>query len=395
MNPAVLTVNAGSSSIKLAVYKISDGEIQKDAAIHGGVSGLGTNPIMRLSIHEKGQDVFSKKLDRAIDHTEATDHLFDAVRNLLGDIKLLGVGHRVVHGGLNFAAPSILTPEAIDDLAKLTPLAPGHQPINLAVVKKAQTYWPDISQIACFDTSFHRTQPLPATQFALPRKMHGEGVIRYGFHGLSYEYIARAAPTICGDMACERMVVAHLGAGASMCAIHCGKSVATTMGFTALDGLPMGTRCGDLDPGVVLYLLQEKNMSADHISDMLYNGSGLLGMSEISSDMRILEASEDRRAKEAIAYFVYRAVCEIGSLAAALGGLDALIFTAGIGENSTKVRADILAGLGWLGLTLDETANTSNAALISQEGCTPSAWVIPTNEELMIAEHCYRLVAAE
>ncbi len=395
MNDAVLTLNAGSSSIKLSVYHVTDGALQDGATISGGISDLDSNPVMRLAVNSAVRDVVSNKLNPSIDHAGATDLLLGSVKKMLVGENLLGIGHRVVHGGLDFTSPCILSPEAIDGLRKLTPLAPGHQPANLEGIAKAQFNWPDIPQVACFDTSYHRTQPTSATQFAIPRKMLDEGVVRYGFHGLSYEYIASTAPAIIGGMPHQRMIVAHLGAGASMCAIKYGKSIATTMGFTALDGLPMGTRCGDLDPGVLLYLLQEKNMSADTVADMLYTQSGLLGMSELSSDMRVLARSDDPHAQEAIAYFVYRSIREIGSLTAALGGLDALVFTAGIGENSPEIRAAILNELGWLGFKLDETANASNNLLISKHGAVPTAWAIPTNEEFMIAQHTHRLVSAK
>ena len=394
MNEAILTLNAGSSSIKLSAYEVRNGDLKKDAIISGEISGLDSNPIMRLTKKTETHNDVRDRLEPSIDHAGATDLLLAAVNKLLDGRNLAGVGHRVVHGGIKYTSPCILTPEAIDDLRKLTPLAPGHQPANLEGIAKAQIKWPDVPQVACFDTSFHRTQPTPATQFAIPRNMLDDGVIRYGFHGLSYEYIASAAPEIIGAQPRQRMIVAHLGSGASMCAIKNGQSVATTMGFTALDGLPMGTRCGNLDAGVVLYLLQEKKLKEDEIAEILYERSGLLGMSEISSDMRVLADSDDPYAEEAIAYFVYRSIREIGSLTAALGGLDALVFTAGIGENSPKIRTAIIEKLDWLGFELDETANESNKLLITKRGATPTAWVAPTNEELMIARHTHQLVAA-
>ena len=399
MTDSVLTLNAGSSSLKFAVYGVDDGALGARLRLEGQVSGLDHEPRFSL-VSEEGAQEIAVPGGAAAGHQGAYDLVFDAIDARLGDAPLLAVGHRVVHGGATFSAPARLSPATIAALDALSPLAPGHQPHNLAGVRAAIARWPEAPQVACFDTSFHRTQGRAAELFALPRRFADEGVIRYGFHGLSYEYIAGAAPTVMDRAGPpERMIVAHLGAGASMCAMKDGRSVATTMGFTALDGLPMGTRCGDLDPGVILYFLQEKKMSAYDIADCLYRESGLKGLSGVASDMRALEASDAPEAAEAIAYFVYRCVREIGALAAVLGGVDALVFTAGVGENAARVRADILEGCRWLGFELDENANAAvregritnaGAGAGGREG--PSAWVIPTNEELMIARRALEAV---
>lgn len=394
MSGTVLTLNAGSSSVKFALYGVENG-LGETAILKGQVSGLNDNaPALRIDAH--GETVVDRKLDahEARDHASATDCLLKEIDSRRGDTPMLAVGHRVVHGGLEFSAPALATDDAIAVLETLTPLAPGHQPHNLGGIAAARKRWPDAPHVACFDTAFHRTQPRVAEQFALPRSLTEEGVIRYGFHGLSYEYIAEAAPTLMDPAPHERMIVAHLGAGASMCAIRNGQSIATTMGFTALDGLPMGTRCGDLDPGVLLYLLEEKGMSVRALTDCLYKQSGLLGISGVSADMRVLEASDDPHAEEAIAYFAHRCIREIGALAGALGGLDALVFTAGVGENAAAFRARVVRGCEWLGFRLDEAANADNGARITAQGDGPSAWVIPTNEELMIARDTLRLIEA-
>lgn len=393
MNKGILTLNTGSSSIKLALFPVVDGALQSDAKISVRLTGIGDEP----NLHIKSNPSFGGE-NRVIEcdaceQESAIEFVLRSVNEMLLDTELVSVGHRIVHGGASFAKPCFLTPPVVDALGALTPLAPGHQPANLQGVCAAMRRWPQAPQVGCFDTSFHRTQPKAAMQFAIPRQLIDEGIIRYGFHGLSYEYIAEAAPSILDGYASERIIVAHLGAGASMCAIRNGRSVATTMGFTALDGLPMGTRCGDLDPGVILYLLQEKKLTPSDIAEILYEKSGLLGLSQISGDMRILENSDSNLSREAVEYFAYRCVREIGSLTAALGGLDALIFTAGIGENSASVRERILNNLGWLGLKIDNKLNQEHKTRITAEGVTPSAWVLPTNEELMIARHAFQLLA--
>jgi acetate kinase len=304
------------------------------------------------------------------------------------------VGHRVVHGGTKFHAPVLVNPETLAELETLNPLAPLHQPHNVAVIRAVVQMAPNLPQVACFDTAFHRTQPAVVQAFALPRRYAEEGVRRYGFHGLSYEYIASVLPTIDRRAAEGRTVVAHLGNGASMCALSGGRSVATTMSFTPLDGLVMGTRSGAVDPGVLLYLMKQHGMDADALQRLLYYQSGLLAVSGISSDMRTLLASSDRRAAEALDLFVYRITRELGSLAAALGGLDALVFTGGIGENAISIRTRVCRDASWLGLEFDEEANANGGPCISRKGSRVSAWVIPTNEELMIALHTRRLLGS-
>lgn len=380
---AVLTLNAGSSSIKAGVFAVDGGAIVERPILKAQVADLDGAPNLTVSV---GGDSNSEAphQDRAGGHAAAIDALLNEIEQRLEGVEVFCVGHRIVHGGAAFTSPQRLTPGVIAELDKLTPLAPGHQPHNLAGIAAITKRWPHVRQVACFDTAFHRTQPSVAERFALPRALTEEGVIRYGFHGLSYEYIAAATPEIIGALP-RRMIVAHLGAGASMCALLDGRSVATTMGFTALDGLPMATRCGAIDPGVLLYLLEEKDMTADDAADLLHNKSGLLGISGISGDMRVLEGSNAQEARDAVDYFVYRAVREIGALAAALDGVDALVFTAGIGENSSYIRKRILEGSAWLGFKIDDKANALHAARITIAGAARSAWVIPTNEELVIA----------
>jgi acetate kinase len=308
---------------------------------------------------------------------------------------LLAVGHRVVHGGQLFSAPVLINATVLAELETFVPLAPLHQPHNLATIRALFETMPSLPQVACFDTAFHRTQPEVAQRFALPRRFADAGVRRYGFHGLSYEYIASVLPTIDPTLADARIIVAHLGSGASLCAIQNGRSIATTMGFSPLDGLVMGTRCGNLDPGVLLYLIDHYNMNAQALEQLLYYQSGLLGVSGISNDMRTLLDSDDPLAKEAIDLFVYRAGREIGSLAAALGGLDALIFTGGIGEHSAVIRAQVCHQAAWLGLQLDDSANETDASRISTLNSKVSAWIVATNENLMIAHHTLRQVTFE
>jgi acetate kinase len=306
--------------------------------------------------------------------------------------QIVAAGHRVAHGGLKYARPVLVNAEVLTDLESLVPLVPLHQPHNLAAIKIVAKRAPELPQVACFDTSFHCTQSAIAQAFAIPRHLTEEGVRRYGFHGLSYEYIASVLPGIDTRAAAGRTIVAHLGSGASMCAMKNSRSVATTMGFSSIEGLPMGTRCGALDPGVLLYLMDRHNMDARGLEKLLYKESGLLGVSSISSDVRTLLASSDPRAAEALDLFVYRITRELGSLTAALGGLDALVFTGGICENATTIRARICRDATWLGLELDETANEAGGPRISQPGSQVAAWIIPTNEELMIAQHSRRLL---
>ena len=303
------------------------------------------------------------------------------------DSSIAAVGHRIVHGGPDYAEPVLIDDATLAKLKALIPLAPLHQPHNVAGVEAAMKAFPSMPQVACFDTAFHRSQPFINDTYALPRSYYDEGVRRYGFHGLSYEFITRKLRTIAPQIAREDVIIAHLGNGASMCAVHDGRAVATTMGFTALDGLSMGTRCGQIDPGVVLYLMTEKKMSADAISDLLWKNSGLKGMSGLSQDMRELEASDSPAARDAIAYFVSRIRRELASLAAAVNGAEAIVFTAGIGEHSWKVREAALKDMEWMGVHLDRQANRANAQIISAKTSPTTIFVIPTNEELMIAEH--------
>ena len=306
--------------------------------------------------------------------------------------RIVGVGHRVVHGGPDHGSPVVVTPAILDELRKLEPLAPLHQPYNLGAIDAVAQRLPDVPQVACFDTSFHRGQPAVAELVPLPAELRRGGLQRYGFHGLSYEYIASVLPDIAPAVAAGRVIIAHLGSGASLCALRDRRSVDSSLGFTALDGLCMGTRPGALDPGVVLYLFQGLGMSAKEVETVLYKRSGLLGISGISNDMRDLLASDAASARLAIDYFVYRAAREIGALTAVLGGLDAIVFTAGIGEHSAVIRRRICEASAWLGLQLDQAANDAHATCISSATSKVSAWMIPTNEELMIARHTGRLL---
>jgi acetate kinase len=322
----------------------------------------------------------------AKDGDEAIAALAEWLRSMYGGSRVLGVGHRVVHGGARFSGPTILNREVMQELYQFVPLAPLHQPYNLAAIEAVFERLPDVPQVACFDTSFHRGQPEVAELIPLPRELREQGVQRYGFHGISYEFIASVLPLYAPGISNGRVIVAHLGSGASMCAMKDRKSVDSTLGFTALDGLCMGTRPGALDPGVVLHLFQGLNLSAKEVETLLYKKSGLIGISEISSDMRDLLGREEPAARLAIDYFVYRAAKEIGALAAVLGGIDALVFTAGIGENSPEIRQRICEASAWLGIEIDADANNENRTTISTASSKASVWVIPTNEELMIAK---------
>lgn len=387
MSQAVLVLNAGSSSIKFTVFD-REGE-RLEVRYEGQIEAIGVAPRFRAH-NETGAMVLDRSWENqpaGAGHTYALAQLTAWLDPLLPEEGLLGVGHRVVHGGPEYSAPLVITETNLRALERYVPLAPLHQPANLAGIRAASEFLPGVPQVACFDTAFHRAHPLVADRFALPIEYHAAGVRRYGFHGLSYEYIARELPRIAPELAVGRVVVAHLGNGASMCAIRNGQSVDSTMGFTALDGLPMGTRCGQIDPGVLLYLAQARRMDAGQIEDLLYKRSGLLGISGLSSDMRELLGSDDPRAAEAVGYFVYRIVRETGALASVLGGIDAFIFTAGIGERAAPVRAQVCRQLAWLGIELDEPANLRHGPRISTSGSRVSAWVIPTDEERMIALH--------
>ena len=387
MTDAILVLNAGSSSLKFSVF-LDRPRAAPQLALRGQIEGILTKPSF-VARDASGTTLAESDLGAATQpgHQGAAGFLLDWVQQRLGGQRLVAAGHRVVHGGLEFSAPVRVSAAVLDALDRLVPLAPLHQPHNLAAIRAVAARAPDLAQVACFDTAFHTAQPPLAQAFALPRRLTEAGIRRYGFHGLSYEYIAHMLPLVDMRAASGRTVVAHLGNGASMCALAAGKSAASTMGFTALDGLPMGTRCGAIDPGVLLYLLDRHGMDARGLEKLLYHESGLLGVSGISSDMRALLASRDAHAAEAVDLFVYRIVRELGSLAAALGGLDALVFTAGIGENTPSIRARVCRAAAWLGIELDESANAEGGPRISRAGSRTSAWVLPTNEELMIALH--------
>jgi len=383
---AIAVINAGSSSIKFSLFAERDGDLELKA--RGQVEGLYTAP--HFAAKDGGGAPLGEKSwgeGVRLGHEGALDYLMGFLRGELGELRLAGVGHRVVHGGVEFAQPVRVDVKILSALEKYVPLAPLHQPHNLSPIRLLLQRLPELPQVACFDTAFHRAQPPLAQLFALPKSLTERGVRRYGFHGLSYEYIAQALPKYDAKAARGKTIVLHLGNGASMCAIASGRSVASTMGFTAVDGLPMGTRCGSLDPGVMLYLIDELKMDARAIEKLIYQQSGLLGVSGISSDMRTLEASSEPDAKVAIDLFIYRIGRELGSLAAALGGIDAIVFTAGIGENSRSLRERVCRDAAWLGLDLDAAANQAGGPRISTSGSRVAAWVIPTNEELMIARH--------
>jgi acetate kinase len=393
MSGQILVLNSGSSSIKFALFTAA---AQPVRVLHGTISGIGADPGF------SAEDADGKPLPAglhgggaALTHETALARLFDWLAAQGRGEALLGAGHRVVHGGDGYAEPVRVDAGVLAGLERLLPMAPLHQPHNLAAIRALVKLRPGLPQIACFDTAFHRSQSPLAQSFALPREIAAGGVRRYGFHGLSYEYIADVLPRHLGGKAEGRVVVAHLGNGASLCAMRGRRCVATTMGFTALDGLVMGTRSGAIDPGVLFYLMREKGMTPDAVEDLLYRRSGLLGVSGVSSDMRDLLASKNPHAREAIELFCYRAARELGSLAAALGGLDALVFTAGIGERAAPVRAMICEQSRWLGVELDETANREHRAVISQPGSRVTVCVIPTNEEVVIARHTNRLLGGK
>lgn len=381
MNGCIAVINAGSSSIKFAVY---EGET---VLFRGKMEGVGVAPRLQIADSAGATMVDENLAGEDLNHAAATRRLLETAVELVRGRPVLAVGHRVVHGGVKYAAPVRVDRQVLADLAELTPLAPLHQPHNLASIEAIADAAPHIPQVACFDTAFHRGQPHLAQLFALPRRFTEAGVRRYGFHGLSYEYVASRLPQVAPDLASGRVIAAHLGNGASLCAIQGGRSVASTMGFTAVDGLMMGTRCGSIDPGVLIYLMDVYGMDARALEKLIYRESGLQGVSGVSSDMRTLHASSEPAAAEAIALFCYRIVREAGSLAAALGGLDGLIFTGGIGENDAAVRAAVAAGCGWLGLELDPARNAAASGRISTDASQVSAWVIPTDEERMVARH--------
>ncbi len=389
---AILVLNAGSSSIKFLLYELRDGGLEPQ--LRGQIEGIHTSPHF-IARTARGLVAAEKSWGEGnrLGHDGAVEFLAEFLRREGQGLELEAVGHRVVHGGPDFTRPVRITPEVMAALERFIPLAPLHQPHNLAPIRMLLARRPDLPQVACFDTAFHSTNPAVAQRFAIPTDLHDAGVRRYGFHGLSYEFVASVMPEHDSRAATGKSIVCHLGNGSSMCAMEKGSSIASTMGFTALDGLPRGTRSGAIDPGVLLYLMDERRMDARAIERLLYQQSGLLGVSGISSDMRKLLESSDPRAQLAVNLFVYRIGRELGSLAAALGGLDAVIFTAGIGENSAVIRERVCRDAAWLGVEFDTEANRASGPRISMKASRVSAWVIPTNEELMIARHTQRLVA--
>jgi acetate kinase len=391
MRGMILTINAGSSSVKFAAYQLAE---DSDVALllKGQVDRITTRP------HLAAQDADGEVLiDEGFEPTEANPHesavaaIAKWLRSRRSRGPLIAVGHRVVHGGTE-AAPVLIDDSIIERLEELIPLMPLHLPANLAAIRALRRQQPTIPQIACFDTTFHRTLSELAERFAIPDSFYRQGIRRYGFHGLSYEYIAQALPSVASEIADGKVIVAHLGSGASLCALKEGRSVDTTMSFSALDGLPMGTRCGTIDPGVLIYLMRERKMSVDAVERMLYHECGLRGLSGLSSDTRDLLASTSPASRLALDYFVYHVCRHIGALAAAMGGLDAIVFTAGIGEHSPEIRERICTQLGWLGLRLDFEANRAGGPRISASGTAVSAWVVPTDEELLIARDTVRVV---
>ena len=393
MADAIAVLNAGSSSIKFSLFLRGGGGL--DLALRGQVEGLHTAPRFEAKDRD-GKQVGSHAWGEGVvlGHAGAMDHLVGYLRERLQGDRLVGIGHRVVHGGMQYSQPVRMDAKILEALEQFVPLAPLHQPHNLAPIRQLLERAPELPQVACFDTAFHRGNPELAQMFALPAELHAQGVRRYGFHGLSYEYIASVLPGVDAKAASGRTVVLHLGNGASMCALAGGRSVASTMGFTAVDGLPMGTRCGAIDPGVILYLIDQRGMDARAVEKLVYSQSGLLGVSGISSDMRTLLASDDPRARLAVDLYVYRIRRELGSLVAALGGLDALVFTAGIGEHAAPIRERVCRDAAWLGVELDPAANAARGPRISTASSAVSAWVVPTNEELMIARHTLAVLGA-
>jgi acetate kinase len=385
----ILVVNAGSSSVKFQVFAIEGEGLRRQ--IKGQMDGIGTRPRLRAS-GPTGESLANRTfpLETVADVPAAMLLAGSWLREL--EINPIAVGHRVVHGGPDHAQPVLIDQAVVTGLERYVSLAPLHQPHNLAPIKTLLNNFPALTQVACFDTAFHRNHDALADHYAIPHELYAEGIRRYGFHGLSYEYVAERLPQVAPGIVGGRVIVAHLGSGASMCAIKGGKSVESTMGFTALDGLAMGTRPGQLDPGVVLYLMAEKGMSPSKVQDLLYRDCGLKGLSGVSNDMRELETSADPRAAFAIDYFTYRVGLNAGMLAAALQGLDAFVFTAGIGENSASIRSRIADRLAWLGVALDPAENSRHAGRISRSDSRVPVFVVPTDEELMIAKHTFALL---
>ena len=389
MADALLVLNAGSSSLKFSLFA----DQSLDVRLHGEIEGIG-GAAHFFARDSRDTPLGEKRWTEPLGHDEALAFLLDFLPGAAAYDRLAAVGHRVVHGGREFSGPVMVDAKVLGELDKLVCLAPLHQPHCLAAIRTVSALDASLRQVACFDTSFHRSQPPVAQAFALPASISARGVQRYGFHGLSYEYVASVLPELDARAATGRTIVAHLGAGSSLCALSAGRSIATTMGFTALDGLPMGTRCGSLDPGVVLYMLEQLGMTTREVEHVLYKESGLAGVSGLSGDMRELMASDKAAARSAIDLYVYRIGREIGSMAAALGGLDALVFTAGIGEHHPVIRAGVCSAARWLGVELDPAANASNGPRISSESSPASAWVVPADEERVIAKHTMETLGA-
>ncbi len=386
----ILVVNAGSSSVKFQVFETAGNEFRR--LIKGQMDGIGTRPRLRAETGDKKPLVDQPYTPEQIPDGRAALIAAGAWLRETQHIEPMAVGHRVVHGGPKFDRATLANLDVVKELELLIPLAPLHQPNNLAPIRAIFERYPGLPQVACFDTAFHRGHDPVADHYAIPEQLYTEGIRRYGFHGLSYEYVAERLRQVAPKKAAGRVIVAHLGSGASMCALVNGRSVESTMGFTALDGLPMGTRPGQIDPGIVLYLLTAKKMTTSQVERLLYNDCGLKGISGISNDVRELQASRDPRARLALDYFIYRVGLYAGMLAAAMGGLDAFVFTAGIGENSPTIRARIVEKIGWLGASLDESANETGKSSISSNESRIELYLIPTDEELMIARHTVALV---
>jgi acetate kinase len=390
---AVLVLNAGSSSLKFALYPLAP-EPAARPSLSGQIDGIGATPQMhaRDAAGRRYSEAVAGGGDQSEQHRDALDHLFGWLAAHNPQLDIVAAGHRIVHGGDRYSAPVLLDRKCLDALEDFVPLAPLHQPHNLRAAHAVATLMPQVPQVGCFDTAFHRSQPPIAQTFALPRRLTRAGIKRYGFHGLSYDYVARQLPRVIGERAQGAVVIAHLGNGASMCALRGGRSIASTMGFTAVDGLMMGTRTGNIDPGVLLYLMEEHGMDARALTRLLYKESGLLGVSGISQDMRTLLASDAPEAAEAVALFCYRIARELGSLAAAAGGLDALVFTAGIGEHAAPVRARVAELSAWLGIRVDAAANAAHATRIDAPDSRVAVAVVPTDEEGMIARYTVELL---
>lgn len=391
--PAIATFNTGSSSVKVSLRAV-DSDGLGEVLFRGAVNELHTSPSLSIEIGDDNTfDDHSRAAiaERAKDPAQLIATFAKRLESAFSDTQIVGTGHRIVHGGRAHETACLATSEVLSDLNRLGVFAPSHQPHNLAGVEALSTLWPDRPQSLSFDTAFHRTQPAVAQVYALPRKLTEEGLIRYGFHGLSYAHIAHAAPRVFHDRPHRRLIAAHLGSGASLCAMVDGRSMATTMGLTALDGLPMATRCGNLDPGVILHLIQDRDMSAEDVAELLYQQSGLLGVSGLSGDTRVLLASDTAGARDALDLYVYRIVREISAMMGAIGGIDALVLTGGVGENAGEIRRRICRDLSWLGVRLDARANESGVGILSSDASDVSVAVIPANEELIIAEDAFEL----